>query len=134
MADITLYTHEGPGAGLTSGNVNRVKGAVALRIVTEGMEWQIPLTPRGGPVTRKPDKSTHPVNGKADLLLQIAEREVDLAKCKGAVALYAAPTETIYWIEAGQCSRTEQTATSGTARADIEGRCCQEYELPPQIG
>jgi hypothetical protein len=140
MAEITLYTHERPGAGLTSIDVCRVKGALALRIVTERMIRYYPLTGNQSD-TIFPQPSTHPANGKADLRLQIAiQGGVNLAKCKWAVALVVVEglegnNTTIYWINDRQCSEIEQCSSSAWARAEIEGRCCpQGYELPPQMG
>ena len=139
MAEITLYTHERPGAGLTSTNVCRVKGVVALRIVTDERTLNIPLQGRqASSIT--PDRGVHPVGGKADLHLQIAGQEqvVDLAKRRWVVALVVTsganqsnPT-TIYRLREGQCTEILERPNSGWARAEIEEHCCgSQYELPP---
>ena len=136
MTSITLYTHERPGAGLTSTDVCRVRGAAQLRVVREGQICTYP-TKGIGSASVEPAKVS-PEAGKADLRLQVAEEEIDLAKCKWAVALLVAwwNDTTIYWLDDGVCSAVQRAASGAFARADIEARCCPgeyEYELPPQI-
>jgi hypothetical protein len=134
MTTITLYTHERKGAGLTSTDMCRVKGAVRLKVVSAGETWEYP-TKGIGPATMNHEKFG-PAAGEADLRLRIAEEDVDLAKCKGAVALSISGSSgtKIYWIEAGVCSEVEYLSFEGFACARIEARCCpDEYELPPQI-
>jgi hypothetical protein len=139
MAQITLYTHERPGAGLTSINVCKVKGAIGLRVITEGMIRQYRLTDSQNSMMFS-QPGMHPSSGEAELRLQIAgQREVDLAKCEGAVALVIVEgaigkNTTIYWIDAYHISEIEQCANFAFARSRIEARCCpKEYELPAHV-
>jgi hypothetical protein len=138
MAQITLFTHERSGAGLTSTNICEIGGAVALRIVTQGMIRHYPLIGIQNS-TIYPRPSIHPDSGKADLRLQTERQgDVNLARCKWAVSLVVVEgiegnNTIIYWIDAHQCSKVEQCANFGFARAQIEGKWCREYELPPQI-
>jgi len=138
MADITLYTLERSGAGLTSTNVCRVTGAVALRITTaEQGTKEYPLRGGGG-ITTTQEKNGPSISGKANLYLKTTLQEIDLAKCRWAVALVTDDGQgynsaTIYWITDGRCSEIERCASTSWARAQIEGRCCgSEFELPPQ--
>ena len=134
MPDITLYTQERQGAGLTSTNICRVRGAVRLRVVSAGQTWEYPI--KDGQFLAPSRRETGSVSGKAELRLQIAEREIDLAKCKWAVALVISGwSETkIYWINNWLCSAVEPAADGNVARAEIEAQCCpDEYRLPPQI-
>ena len=81
-------------------------------------------------------KTDGPETGKADLRLQIGGEEIDLAKCKWAVALVVCGVAetTIYWIKARQCSGVEPAADGNAARAQVEAQCCpDEYRLPPQL-
>jgi hypothetical protein len=88
MAQIILYTHERPGAGLPTSDVARVNGAVELRIITQGQERQIPLGPRADTISTKSSLGLSPSSGKADLLLKFADQsEVNLARCEWAVAV-----------------------------------------------
>jgi hypothetical protein len=139
IVEITLYTHERPGAGLTTTNVCQVKGAEALSVVAEGWLQTYPLRggQRSGP---KFDKSIRPHSGKADLILQTTD-QVNLANCQWAVALvvdeHVAGNQpaTIYWIENGECSEIERCHSGSWARAQIEARHRpEEFELPPQSG
>jgi len=69
-----------------------------------------------------------PVSGKADLLLNVAQQEIDLAKCKSAVALVISrPNETtIDWLGGGACSAIEPAANQAEAHGKIEERCCPD--------
>jgi hypothetical protein len=133
MPEITLYTHEGPGAGLTSINVCRVKGAARLQVRIEGQTLEYPI--KGGAATTTYAAGS-PVAGEADLRLRTGEEDIDLARCKGAVALVVSwsytPT-TIYWIEGGLCSKVVPFSRGFAAQAHVEARYCSEYDLPPQI-
>src|ERR1700730_13592999 len=117
MAQITLYTQERQGAALGSIDVCRVKGAVgSLRIFTEEMREEIPLNWRQPASARVWQKNT-PAAGKADLFLMVAEQEINLAKCKGAVALLVVSDigAAIYWLAAGRSTGIE--GFSGGAEA-----------------
>ena len=133
MPEITLYTHEGVGAGLTSINVCRVRGAARLQVRIAGQIQEYSI--KGGAATTT-NAAGNPVAGEADLRLRIAEEDIDLAKCKGAVALVVSwpytPT-TIYWIKSGLCSKVEPFSRGFAAHTHVEARYCPEYELPPQI-
>jgi hypothetical protein len=134
MHEITLYTHERAGAGLTNTNVCRVKGAVRLQVVSENEIRDYPAKGGGPSETKHAEISPH--TGKADLRLQTAEGEIDLAKCKWAVGLVVSGWNgtTIYWIGDGLCSHVEPVSMAGLARAKIEARYCpEEVELPPPI-
>jgi len=106
---------------------------VQLRVVREGQISEYPIKGIGS-ASMKPAKVS-PEAGKADLRLQIAEEEIDLVKCKWAVALLVCwnETTTIYWLDDGLCSAFEDAASGVFAYARIEHRCCHEYQLPPQI-
>jgi hypothetical protein len=134
MAHVTLYTREWDGAGLTITDVCRVKGAVRLRVVSEGEVWEYPIKDVG-PSTMRHEKG-RPVRGRAGLRLQIAEEEIDLAGCKGAVALIVSygSEATVYWLDGGLCSDVEFVASATFAQRKIEARCCPDgCELPPQV-
>jgi hypothetical protein len=135
MVGVTLYTHERPGAGLTSTNVCRVKGAISLRVTTEGMTHEYPL--KGlGPIMTAHNPNTRPASGKADLCLRIGDHEVDLAKRQWAVALVVIENDTtVYLLNDGLCSEIWSSVPfAGAALAQIEDRCCpREHELPPPI-
>ena len=135
MSEITLYTHERPGAGLTSTNVKSIKGAAELRIVTEGHAMKISLGWGNQAVTTMPDPHLHPSSGKADLRLKLADQsEVNLAKCRWAVALVVSLSDhTVYWLQEGRCTEIQERVAS--PRSEIEGRHTPRFaELPPEIG
>jgi hypothetical protein len=135
MGDITLYTRERCGAGLTTTDVCRVKGADRLQVISEGQIRRYPIK-GGGPVETN-YMEIGPDTGRADLLLQTADREIDLAKCKWAAAVLVSgwnDETTVYWIKAGICPDFADLSSGREAHAKIEERCCpDEYELPPQI-
>jgi hypothetical protein len=137
--EITLYTHEKQGAGLTLTNVLHVKGVVELQIVTEVMNWKVALLGNqsaSAPVYQRNSQKNTPAAGKADLLLRIAEQEINLCRCEGGVAVVVLGTETtatIYWVRAGQCYKIERDVMLGATRGKIEACCCPEQELPPEI-
>ena len=132
MPDITLYTQEKVGVGLTTVNVCRVKNAGGVRVVSEVAACEYPADPAMSPTLVNYGRFS-PVSGKADLILKFAEQDIDLAKCKWAVALVVSrPGETtIYWLRDGLCSAIEPAANQAEARAKIEERCCPDgYYLP----
>jgi hypothetical protein len=86
MADITLYTQEKVGAGLATVHVCRVKNAGGVRVVSEVAACEYPVDPAMSPTLVNYGRFS-PVSGKADLILKFAEQDIDLAKCKRAVAL-----------------------------------------------
>jgi hypothetical protein len=136
VPDITLYTQERLGAGLTSTNVCCVKGAVRLRVVSARQTWEYPIKDGQFMAPSRISETGSPVSGKADLRLQIAEKEIDLAKCKWAVALVISGwSETkIYWINNRIVSAVEAAADGDRVRAEVEAQCCpDDYRLPPQI-
>jgi hypothetical protein len=135
MTVITLYTHERGGAGLTSTDVCRVKGAVELQVVSEGelCEYQI-KDGLSDASTITTYKEVSPIAGKAYLRLRTTEADIDLAGRKWAVALVVSRRDetTIYWLRDGLCSAIEPAPTWTVARVKIEGRCSPaEFELPP---
>jgi hypothetical protein len=134
MAHVTLYTRERYGAGLTITDVCRVKGAVRLRVASDGEVWEYPIKNIGF-ATMKHEKGG-PVLGRAELHLQIAEEDIDLARCKGAVALVVSHGReaTVYWLYGGLCEDVEFIPSGLFVQGKIEARCCPDgYELPPQI-
>jgi hypothetical protein len=136
MPDLTLFTQERQGAGLTSTNICGVKGAVRFRVVSAGQTWEYPIQDGRFMWPSRINKTDRPEAGKADLRLQIGGKEIDLAKCKWAVALVVseAAGTTIYWIKDGRCSAVEPAANGNVARAKVEAQCCpEEYRLPPLI-
>ena len=81
-------------------------------------------------------ETNSPDAGTADLRLQIGGKEIDLAKCKWAVALVVSEAggTAIYWINDGRRSVVEHAADANAARAEVEAQCCpDEYRLPPLI-
>ena len=102
-----------------------------MRVVSEGEVWEYPIKDTG-PATMKHEKG-RPVLGRADLHLQIAEEEIDLARCKGAVALVVSHGREamVYWLCGGLCSDVEFMASGLFVQGKIEARCCPDgYELP----
>jgi hypothetical protein len=100
-------------------------GATALRIVLPGRVEEIPVTMRRAAITR-PTPGENPVNGEADLLLQVSgQPEIDLAKYEGAVALavlYAAGDAAIYWLKDGRCNEILPRQSAGLVRLMVEER------------
>jgi len=97
-----------------------------LRIVRDGVSRELPLgsdVPYSTPLQALPKSDvnqpdTSPADAKASLLLQDAGQEIDLERCKGAVALMVIEetreetllrnlpwktTATLYWFDDGQC-------------------------------
>jgi hypothetical protein len=136
MPDLTLYTQERLGAGLTSTNICRVKGAVRFWAVHAGQTWEFPIKDGQFMWPSRSRKTGGSEAGKADLRLQIDGKEIDLAKCKWAVALVISggAKAAICWIKDRRCSGVEPAADANAARATVEAQCCpEEYRLPPVI-
>ncbi|HVH76244.1 MAG TPA: hypothetical protein VM755_15120 [Stellaceae bacterium] len=110
---------------MTETDLCRIKGAIAVRIVIERMEYEYRLTGYGE-FRAKQAPTARPINGKADLFLDTADREPaeDLTKRERAVALVVSNgSAVIYWIEDGRCTGFERCATGGRfARAQVEAR------------
>src|SRR5215813_6345767 len=80
--------------------------------------------------------SLFPLLGRAELHLQIAEEDIDLARCKGAVALVVSHGReaTVYWLYGGLCEDVEFIPSGLFVQGRIEARCFPDgYELPPQM-
>jgi hypothetical protein len=130
----TLYIRERAGAPLTGTDLSRVRGAIRLKVVSEGMVREYPIK-QSLASTHQP-RGVSPVSGKADLWLQTAEQDIDIAKCQSAVALVVVGSAdaTIYWLDKGRCFEVSERVPAGRARLDVEERCCPaEYDLPPPI-
>ena len=84
MADAILYTIERQGAGLMRTNLARVKGATLLKVDNGNQAVAHPL--HGLRQSTAIPSKGH-LTGVVHLRLEIGGGEIDLATCKGAVAL-----------------------------------------------
>jgi hypothetical protein len=130
MADAILYTIERQGAGLMRTNLARVKGATLLKVDNGNQAVAHPLH---GLRQSTAIASKGHLTGVVHLRLEIGDSEIDLATCKGAVALVVTSRNhpDLFWIENGQCTDVAQPANFSEAVARIEAKHCTECELPP---
>ena len=134
MATITLYTREGPGAGLTSYDVYQVRGVGSpLRVVTEEWKRDVPLW-TDTLLARTHERGT-PTAGKADLFLPVAGRgKVNLARCEAGLAVVVqADDTTIFWLAGGRCEQIERSPSLGMAYSLVRARC-KDCALPREVG
>ena len=144
MADETsyrakLYLREKPEGRV---GVPTLRGV--LRIVRDGTSRELPLRlsdlPYSVPLQALPKPVVDPSNasptaGKASLLLQDAGQEIELVRCKGALALMVIEetqpegmpflrktTATLYWFDAGQCTEIVEYPSADLAYGAAEIR------------
>ena len=111
----------------------RFKGAVSLRIVTEGVTYECPLNTLRKAIMRSTNKNVRPAIGKANLCLRVEGGEVDLARMPGAFALMVTDKREaiVYWLKDGLCSEIEPHAMAGVAREATERRFNERF--PRQV-